>query len=333
MANGQTGQTGQAGQAFWNFAGCSPFFFSGSVSSMIFGEKNRETQIENAEERIAFQKHMKQIQQEFDDAKFDKELISKRESIERGRIFQQIKAKENFENKRKELEFEHFSQYWPLNTDIQAIWNRDIFSNTKPELRIILSRFNSARAKKMNDDYSNTCEFLSNNADKIHNVNVMCDAVKINTPYGIAPNMNIHYIMQGIPTVVISPRQIDETLYFDASIWLYGKGLGSFINRSLFAMEYDDKNYEELKEKVRFVELAIMGTMRDNFMMIEYHAPATFPEALEKAKLEKYPDVRQFIVAQYQDLQKQLESNTEYRALCSNSEIDTMQKSIKSLIA
>jgi len=320
---------------FWSFEGCSPFFISSALTSMWFGEKNREIQFKTAGERNAFQEHMKQIRNEFEDAKFDKELSFKRESIERGRIYQQIEAKKSFENERKKLEFEHFSQYWPLETDIQTIWNRDIFSNTKPELRIILSRFNSIRA---NDDYSNTCHFLHENAINIHNVEVMRDVYRQvfkNTqtfvPYGIAPNMNIHYIMQGIPTMIISPQLINETLYFDASIWLYGQGLGSFINRSLFSIEYNDKNYEALKEKVRFVELAIMGTMRDNFMMIEHHAPATFPKVLEKAKLEKYPDVRQFIVAQYQDLQKQLESNTEYQTLCSNREIDIMQQSIKSL--
>jgi len=329
MANGLIEQT------FLSFEGCSPFFISSALTSMWFGDKNRDMQLEATEERIAFQERMNQIRQEFEDAKFDKELSFKRESIERGRIYQQIEAKKSFENERKKLEFEHFSQYWPLETDIQTIWNRDVFSNIKPELRIILSRFNSIRA---NDDYSNTCKFLYEKALNIHNVEVMRNVYlrvfknsQTFVPSGIAPNMNIHYIMQGIPTVIISPRLIDETLYFDASIWLYGQGLGSFINRSFFSMEYNDKNYDALKEKVRFVELAIMGTMRDNFMMIEYHAPATFPKVLEETKLEKYPDVRQFIVAQYQDLQKQLENNTEYRTLCSNSEIDTMQESIKSL--
>ncbi|MDR3245923.1 MAG: hypothetical protein LBT50_05765 [Prevotellaceae bacterium] len=165
----------------------------------------------------------------------------------------------------------------------------------------------------------------------MYNIEVMRGDYKHLAPRGVASNMNIHYIMQGIPTMVISPRLIDETLYFDASIWLYGQGLGSFINRSLFSMEYNDKNYEVSKEKVRLVELAMMGTMRDNFMMIEYHAPATFPNVLEKAKLEKFPDVRRFIIAQYQDLQKQLEHNTKYRELCSSTEIGIMQKSIKSL--
>ncbi|MDR3245922.1 MAG: hypothetical protein LBT50_05760 [Prevotellaceae bacterium] len=95
-------------QTFWNFEGCSPFFISSAISSMWFGEKNRNMQFETTEERIAFQERMNLIRQEFEDAKFDKELFFRRESIELGRIYQQIEAKKVLKTNGKDWSFSIF---------------------------------------------------------------------------------------------------------------------------------------------------------------------------------------------------------------------------------
>ena len=76
-----------------NFSGCSPFFISSSISSLLFGKMNRDNQLENTEERIAFQKQLTESRKKFEDEKFDQELRFKREMLETGRFYQQIEAK------------------------------------------------------------------------------------------------------------------------------------------------------------------------------------------------------------------------------------------------
>jgi len=326
-------------QSFLNFDGCSPFFISSAISSVWFGEKNRNIQLETAKEKMAFQEHINKIKQQFEDKKFEQELRFKREMLEMGRFYQKLEAKRSFESEKKRLEFKYFKTYWPLETDIQAVWNEKIFSQNNAMLTVILARYNSIKA---NDDYSNTCDDLEKHKEDLHNIDVKHGAWKFslteNVNYnigGVAQNMNVHYIMQGIPTLIITPQIIGETLCFDASIWSFGHGLGSFFNKSMFSMPYEEKNYGELKEKIRFVQLAITGIVRDNFMMIEFNSPATLPLVINKEKLVKFPDIQQLLLKQYTELQNQIISNPEYKSLCSNKEIDDMQnsmnKSIKAL--
>jgi hypothetical protein len=135
--------------------------------------------------------------------------------------------------------------------------------------------------------------------------------------------------MQGIPTLIISPHVVGETLYFDASIWSFGKGLGSFFNRSLFSMKYDEKEYDSLKEKIRFVQTSIMGLVRDSFMVLEFQKPPVFPAVINQEKLRLYPDVQRFILMQYIELHDQIRNNTDFKGLCSIPEIRALEGSLQ----
>ncbi|GHT34560.1 hypothetical protein FACS189434_10920 [Bacteroidia bacterium] len=320
----------QVGESF--FGSCSPFFISGAVSSMLFGELARKKQFETTEEGLAFKEHHLQLQREFEDKKFNEELRSKRELLELGRFYQQIESKKNFDNDKKIIEFREFQSYWPLEIDIQAIWNQDIYSINNRQLTVILSRSNSI-AKRLNAqlEYSNMCESLSKYADEVHNVRMKGAIWKdaANNIGGIAQNMNMHYIMQGIPTLVITPQLLNEKLHFDASIWSYGLGLGSFCNRSMLSMDYNDTDFDKLKAKIKLAQLAVMGLVRDNFMRIEFQCPATLPDVIVKEKaLEQCPDIKQFLVEGYLDLEKTVMATPKYKELCSNREIDDMQTNI-----
>ena len=314
-------------------SGCSPFFISNALSSMLFGEINKDTQLTNTVEQIAFKKQMNLARQKFEDEKFSSELSFKREMLETGRIFQQIEAKRSFENEKKKIEFNFFESYWPLKIDIHAIWNENIFSKSNANLTVILARYNSPKA---NNDYSNTCDELERCSEKLHNVTFKHSAWKLaeqvnvnNNIGGIAQNMNVHYIMQGIPTLVISPQIVGDILYFDVSIWSFGKGLGSFHNQSMFSMAYDEKNYDTLKEKIRFTLIAIMGIIRDSFMSIEFQKPPVFPYLLEKEKLSKYPDIQQFILSHYEDLSNQISISADYKVLCNDKEYMAIDNKLK----
>ncbi|NVO11902.1 MAG: hypothetical protein HXX16_18235 [Bacteroidales bacterium] len=317
-------------------SGCSPFFISSAISSMLFGKLNYDTQLANSEDRIAFQKQMNLARQKFEDEKFEQELRFKREMLKTGHFFQQIEAKRSFENEKKKLEFNHFESYWPLRIDIHAIWNENIFSKSSPSLTVILSRYNSPKA---NNDYSNTCDELERYSEKLQNITFKHSAWKfaeqVNVNYnvgGIAQNMNVHYIMQGIPTLIITPQVVGDTLYFDTSIWSFGKGLGSFFNRSMFSMPFAEQEYDQLKDKIRFAQIAIMGVVRDNFMLFEFQKPPVFPKVVEQERLDKYPDVHQFLVTQYGALKEQTTTSTDFKAFCSNRELIDIEQILQTSV-
>lgn len=317
---------------------CSPFFITGSISSVFFGEKARKRQIENAEEGIIFRERLHEIKERFEQEKMDTEIRFKRENLELGRYYQQIEAKKSFDDAQKADEFKLFVNCWPLTYEIRTIWDQVKFFGTTPELLVILSKSNDSDMKA-GCEYSNACAYLSERTKGIQNIKVLSDpwSLSLKTPVGsMAQNMNIHYIMQGIPTMVITPKRINDNLYFDTSIWNHHRGLGSFTNLTLFAMPYDD-TYEKLKPKIRLVQLAIVGVLRDHFMMLEFHQPACFPlfleqlEKDEKEVLAGFPELSEFLVKQYENIKKGF-LTPHYKGLCTEGELVAMQESLNPII-
>jgi hypothetical protein len=279
---------------------------------------------------MAFREKLHAIQQQFEREKFDSDIQFKRESLELGRFYMQEETKERLSNTKKIKEFEVFiRQCWPLNYKIKTIQG---YAETSQKILVILSQSNDSKIGE--EEYHNTCMYLSNYSGYIPDMEILCDAWNFsdssrNFNYGsLAKNMNIHYIMQGIPTVVITPKKRNGALCFDTSIWNYNRGLGSFFNHTMFSMPYNDE-YDKLRDKIRLAQLAITGIVRDNFMMIEFHKPARLPLLLqqEQNKLKGFPELKQFLTVQYQDMGNCI-STPQYRELCAGNEWDTMQESI-----
>lgn len=100
--------------------------------------------------------------------------------------------------------------------------------------------------------------------------------------------LNLNVIMRDIPTLVISPRYIedDKKLYFSAALWDSNADKHPYI-RSIFSVDFDHKQLtDKVKEiefcnKIIFAATIISGCARDSYMLMNYGLPPTFPKLIE----------------------------------------------------
>lgn len=320
-------------------SGCSPFFFTSAASSAIFGEMGRAAQFENTQESLEFKKQLNEVKKRFEDKKFIAELGWMREKLELGRKHQVVATEKMHNNRRHMIDFNYFStNCWNpiLGLNIAKVWdyaekNRAVIEkNEVVPLRVILAH---PYLKNITaDDCRKMDDLLSGNAKQLGNVDVLKYAWKsgIGNFGGMARGMNIHYIMQGIPTLIIIPNLVEDRLYFEASMWSFGGGLGSFLHRFMFSMDYNENDYENvLKKKIETVQFAIMGIVRDAYITMEFQRPATLPCFMDE--IQKYDDVHAFVLDEYRSMQRQIDSNKKLRMLCSEHEIEIMNNSLQSI--
>jgi hypothetical protein len=322
------------GLEYLQHEGCSPFFISGALSSSVFGEMARNEMGKNSKEGLKFKEKLFEVQQQFGKEMLDVEILAKRENMELGRLYQQIETQKSFENaeKRQEVEFFVKKELFPLTYTIETILDRvQNIGNALPQLSIIVAKSN---VPEISGDYHNNCAYLSEWQTEIPNIDLMRNAWKQSAKAGsVAQNMNVHYVMQGLPTLIITPKKLNDQLFFDASVWNYRRGLGSLIHLSMFNMPYDD-TYDKLKDKIRLAQLAVMGIVRDSFMMLEFHQLPCLPHALQKEqkKLDEFPELKQFIVDEYRKIDNNIQKQPEYKELCTGKEWSNMQHSIRESI-
>jgi hypothetical protein len=108
------------------------------------------------------------------------------------------------------------------------------------------------------------------------------------TATGNSMLLNLNVIMRDIPTLVISPRYIedDKKLYFSAALWDSNADKHPYI-RPLFSVDFDHKQLTdptkqlELCNKIIFAATVISGCARDSYMLMNYGLPPTFPKLVE----------------------------------------------------
>lgn len=317
-------------------SGCSPFFFTSAASSAWFGELGRVAQFENTQDSLELKKQLNEKRKQFEDEKFAAELGYMRKKLELGRQHQVIATEKMINNRKQLVNFNHFlTKCWNpvLNLDIATVWdyakrNKTIVErNEIVPLRVILSRPNTAEGRTSDNDKMD--DLLSENAKELGNIDVLKYAWKpVNDNFGgMARSMNIHYIMQGIPTLIIIPHLVEDALHFEASMWSFGGGLGSFSHRFLFSMPYNENDYAAvLKEKIETVQFAIMGVVRDAYITMEFQRPATLSGFMDK--IQQYDDIQAFVFDEYRSMQRQIESNKKLHMLCSESELKEMNDSL-----
>jgi hypothetical protein len=321
------------GLGYLQHAGCSPFFISSAISSVFFGGIARNGMEQNSKEGLKFREKLSEIQQQFGKEMLDAEIFAKRENMELGRLYQQIETQKSFENaeKRQEVKFFVDKNVFPLIYNIETILEkvRNI-GNVLPQLSVIVAKSN---VNEINGDYHNNCDYLYGWQTEIPNIDLMENAWKSAKAGSVAQNMNVHYVMQGLPTLIITPKKLNKQLFFDASVWNYRRGLGSIIHLSMFDMPYND-TYDKLQDKIRLAQLAVMGVVRDSFMMLEFHQPPCLPHALQKErkKLDEFPKLKEFIVGEYRKIDNNIKKLPEYKELCTGKELSDMQDSIRESI-
>ena len=87
------------------------------------------------------------------------------------------------------------------------------------------------------------------------------------------------------------------------------------------------KSLEETYSAMR----AIIGMIRDAYMLSEYRMPVCYPSLLTQNDTSLLPEIRKMLVNHYEKLYELVTSSDSYRLLCTQSEMNTIEKSFETI--
>lgn len=310
--------------------GCSVFFFTSAIQSGVFGEIGRRNQEKLTNNNLEFRERLQEIKDEFQRERLDHQLAFRRESYELSRQYMLQQSTEINENRQREIEFQVFlDSYWPLNYSPYSVITeqKKLLQRSIVPLRVIISKteVTSFDYAKRDSSYGEFCQRVKRDLQKLSNIIVEIRPWKNPSLSSICEAMNINYIMQGIPTLIIFPYQIGDTFGVELSTWTFMSGNRSMLHSKVLSIE-GYKGKDSLETTYSAVR-SIIGMIRDAYMLSEYRLPICFPEI---AKPDEYmlPETRLMLRNQYEQLLELVSGSDEYKDLCTQSEIDRIKSSL-----
>lgn len=308
--------------------GCSPFFMTSALSSLGFGELGRQHQKELTKDNIAFRNKMQKIREDFSAERLNEQIAFKKESYELGRQFQIRMMQELNDNRQKEVEFKYLCEScWPLTIDVRTVvnWQRELLrSSSFVPMKVLVAKTDVNTFPKTNGCYENFCTELSWANIPGLQIEHGCWKRKCQSP--MAESLNINYIMQGIPTLIIYPYTTNGIFYLEFATWSFNRSMGAMMLNKAFSFPFSIGKDDN--QKIMLSIEAVMGVVRDNYMVLEYQKPAVYPSVMHR-EIRQYGIIVDFLRRQYDSLHRTIESSEELKRLCSDAEFQDIEKSLK----
>lgn len=296
--------------------GCGLFWVANSISSTVMGFVNRGLKEKASERNEKFQLEMQRAQELTDDKRMQEEYAFKRRLLDLSRQYRSEQTAIQFNNQLKTIELKHFLQNsWPLDPRLPYVFLNEIQNGNvvqQPKLNVILMHSPLLPPKK----------YGANDADRDLYIELEYNITRKDVPYignlnyreaaafkdyergtvdlygGNASIMNIHFLINQLPTLVISPHYTnDGIMHFTGAVW-EPQAARPFV-RSLFNMNYDiyemerSENYREfMMQKMRASVSVITGAVRDSYMMLTQGKAPTLPNWLND---ENHHEMKQII--------------------------------------
>lgn len=316
-------------------SGCSPFFFTQAAQSAIFGEVARLNQTGLAEGNLEFRERMQQLRDDFSREKSDAQILFRRESYELGKQYLIQQAILQEESRRKMAQFENFCKlYWPLNTDVYTMLKRRrgiLQKSSIVPLKVLVAQteVSSYDDKHPINSYSEFCDRINEDFKHISCLDIQMRPWKEKSKSFICESMNLHYLMNGMPTLLVFPYQQGENFSIEISGWTFAQGGKSMMHyRPLRIMGFDTKGS---LEQVVLATKAVIGMTRDAYVMTEYRLPAEYIKNIDEQIL-LLPEVCNMLGTHYRDLFKRIKQSDDYQSLCTKHEITEIFGSITNVI-
>ncbi|MFI3305300.1 MAG: hypothetical protein R3Y68_02160 [Rikenellaceae bacterium] len=312
-------------------SGCPYFFLTSALNSAVFGELGRKNQSVLMDNNFEFQRHLDDLNREFKEEQLDTQIAFKRESYELGLRYQMIQSKQSNENRQKEVEFQYFcDNCWPLEKSILAFFEEQQASLNKAivPLGVYIARTNvTTYNTNKNSRYNDLYETIKSIETSLGNCTIPKSSWKKNCQSTVAESMNINYILQGLPTLLIFPNLSSGKLNIEIATWCFNRGLGSMQISNMLSFPYALTDPDN--DKVDFALQVVIGIIRDNYMVMTYHRPATLLKIIKPHNISKYPDIMTFIRQQYELLSMSVANSDSFRALCTPSELNSIESSLR----
>lgn len=311
--------------------GSSPFFFTCAIQSMVFGELGRKNQEELMSTNLEFKERMAAIREEYSKERLDEQLLFRRESYELGKQYQIQQTAMMIDSRLKQIEFNNFCQhYWPLDYDIFAVMkeqSRILSSSHVVPIKVIIAKTEvTTFDKKYPSSYGEFCKLVKGNLNGLYGIDIQSNPWKTSCNSNICDSMNLNYIMQGIPTLLIFPYQLGDSYGVEIATWSFNKGIRSLKHSKILTID----NFESQTsiDKVVASVSSIVGMTRDAYMLAEYHMPIAFPTMIGENMLS-CPEIMKMLQQHYKELAQCVDSPT-YKSLCTSNELSVISESFES---
>lgn len=313
--------------------GSSPFFFTSAIQSVVFGEMGRKHQEELMSTNLEFRERMTAIRNEYSKERLDEQLLFRRESYELGKQYQIHQTAMMNDSRRKQIEFHNFCQYyWPLDYDIHSVMT--VQSNTLANSHIVPMRVLIARTEVTTYDkrhpqesYGRLCDLVAVNLRELPGVDIQARPWKQSCKSIICESMNLNYIMQGVPTLLVFPYQLGDSYGVEIATWSFNRGIRSLNHSKILTIKGFDSQMS--LDKVVASISAIVGMTRDAYMLAEYHMPIAFPKMMDENMLS-CPEIKAMLKQHYTELAQCVATNETYKSLCTSKELEKISASFTS---
>lgn len=307
------------GISFLNESGCSLFFITSSISSMLTGRKNRQKAVNDAESDIAFNEELQRKKEQYEDGKETDEIVFKLKM----KLFQRLHSREQnclkLQDDQKTNQLEMFFNGWPLASSVAGLFDHIHSSSPfSPSLNVVLGRVQSeiekdpistiykdpdGLSKGITDIVIDRLNALGFAKSRLHLMNDKCQL------HGGALFANIYAVMHSLPTIVISPVVYDNQLHINVGCWNQDSSFP--FQEEVLVIDYisskakaetsykDDKMDEYIQALV-----TIAAVFNDTFLLSEgRHLEADYPHyANEHNIVKKYPHITAFALREYKSL-------------------------------
>lgn len=304
---------------FLNETGCSLFFVTSSISSMVVGNKNREKALNDAKEDIAFQKELQRQKEQYEDAKENEEIEFKLKIKLLQRQHSRIQNCLKLQDERKLNELEMLFSGWPLASSVGGLLNHiNSASMFAANLNFVIGRVQSetekdpmsvyykdpaGMSKGITDIVIDTLANLGFTKERLHLMNDKCQL------YGGALFANIFAVMHSLPTVVVSPVVYENKIHINIGCWNQDSSFPYQeevynIDYNVLKAKAESRYLEEKKEELIQILVAI-ATVFDETYQLSEGLPVTnkyTKYAVEHNIITKYPRIVNFAINEYYSL-------------------------------
>lgn len=317
--------------------GCGNFWVANSIASMVMGFFNRGKQDEFAELNREFQEHMQKLSEENQEERLKLEMEFRRKLLDLSRQYQQEISAEQFDFKLNSVYIDDYlSHYWPLDNRIpQYVLNESKKANSGciQNLHIILLhtpilpvKYGKLLNEEDKEIYARIEKSIKHDDTQlIGNIEFHEGASKKFTDIrgGNSSILNIHYLMNSIPTLLIAPHYnpITKKMEFNAAVWEPQSSRPQIM--PLFEFSHDSeliqKDPELLKkteQKLRTAVALVSGVVRDSYMMLTRHSDPTLHRLLQDSGHQfmkdlaenEMPELLEYVRKEYTNILSALDS-------------------------
>lgn len=325
------------GSVSHSMGGCfSPYMVISSALQFVFGKERRDEQERSNLKNQEFQEWMTKQKNDFEDELNELKIQWMQEKLQfqkTARAEQKYASKElGYKTEEVKLFFQKYlpieSKCLPILNNIAKQYRKDGYTPMCP-LNVIL--LHSLQDKI---DYNVINNNIEQSQKSIGNFVVQRWCRK-----DVAHNsaiLNLHAVMENIPTLVISPFHYGDKLHFNVAMWEAQADTKPLV-RPAFSVDCNldilktSEGKAEIQKKIGFISTVLSGCARDSYMLFSFGMEPAFPsflkneenhELLEYLKKDECEEIRQFILREYASASKLLldmdTNDTEAMALLAN---------------